>query len=77
MSNQSAIPDDGLAVERAARVLAFGLKIFGDEERARQFLNRPHTMLDNDSPLKVATESESGAVAAVNLLGRAAYSGGV
>ena len=37
----------------------------------------PHPMLDNRAPLEVALATGLGADAVINLLGRAAYSGGV
>ena len=62
---------------RVAKVFAFGLEVFGDETRVREFLDRPHPMLDDKVPLDVALATGPGADAVINLLGRAAYSGGV
>jgi putative toxin-antitoxin system antitoxin component (TIGR02293 family) len=62
---------------RIAKVFAFGLEIFGDESKVRSFLDRPHPMLDDGVPLEVALATGPGADAVINLLGRAAYSGGV
>lgn len=62
---------------RIAKVFAFGLEIFGDETRVRSFLDRPHPMLDDAVPLDVALATGPGADAVINLLGRAAYGGGV
>jgi putative toxin-antitoxin system antitoxin component (TIGR02293 family) len=62
---------------RVAKVFAFGIDVFGDEAKARRFLNRPHPMLDDRPPLEVALATGPGADAVINLLGRAAYSGGV
>ncbi|MBR1122338.1 DUF2384 domain-containing protein [Bradyrhizobium lablabi] len=62
---------------RIAKVFAFGLEIFGDEAKVRSFLDRPHPMLDDAAPLEVALATGPGADAVINLLGRAAYSGGV
>jgi len=44
--------------------------------KVRDFLGRPHMMLDNQVPMDVALATGPGADA-VNLLGRAAYGGGV
>ena len=41
------------------------------------FLDRPHPMLDDVAPLEIALATGPGADAVINLLGRAAYSGGV
>ena len=43
----------------------------------RDFLERPHPMLDDNAPLEVALATGPGADAVINLMGRAAYSGGV
>jgi len=62
---------------RIAKVFAFALEIFGDEAKVRSFLDRPHPMLDDAAPLEVALATGPGADAVINLLGRAAYGGGV
>jgi uncharacterized protein (DUF2384 family) len=43
----------------------------------RSFLDRPHPMLDDKTPLDIALATGPGADAVINVLGRAAYSGGV
>lgn len=62
---------------RIAKVFAFGLEVFRDEAKVRSFLDRPHPMLDDKVPLEIALATGLGADAVINLLGRAAYSGGV
>ena len=62
---------------RIAKVFAFGLEIFDDEAKVRSFLDRPHPMLADAVPLEVALATGPGADAVINLLGRAAYGGGV
>jgi putative toxin-antitoxin system antitoxin component (TIGR02293 family) len=62
---------------RIAKVFAFGLEVFRDEAKVRSFLDRPHPMLDERPPLEIALATGPGADAVINLLGRAAYSGGV
>ncbi|HEX9360517.1 MAG TPA: antitoxin Xre/MbcA/ParS toxin-binding domain-containing protein [Bradyrhizobium sp.] len=62
---------------RIAKVFAFGLEVFRDEAKVRSFLDRPHPMLDGKTPLEIALTTGPGADAVINLLGRAAYSGGV
>jgi putative toxin-antitoxin system antitoxin component (TIGR02293 family) len=62
---------------RIAKIFALGLEIFRDEAKVRSFLDRPHPMLDDKAPLDVALATGLGADAVINLLGRAAYSGGV
>ena len=62
---------------RVAKVFAFGIDVFRDEAKVRAFLERPHPMLDDKVPLEVALATGPGADAVINLMGRAAYSGGV
>lgn len=40
--------------ERLARVVAFTEALWSDEQQARSFLNRPHPLLGDETPLKVA-----------------------
>ena len=62
---------------RVAKVFAFGIDVFRDEAKVRSFLERPHPMLDDRAPLELALATGPGADAVINLMGRAAYSGGV
>ena len=62
---------------RVAKVFAFGIDVFRDEAKVRAFLERQHPMLDDKAPLEVALATGPGADAVINLMGRAAYSGGV
>lgn len=68
---------EGDKVARVAKVAAFAFNIFKDEDKARDFLTRPHTMLENKTPLDVALSTGAGADAVMNVLGRAAYGGAV
>ena len=69
--------EEGEKVARLARVYSMGLSVFGDETKVQQFLSRPHMLLDNKRPVDVALSTGPGAEAVINILGRAAYSGGV
>jgi putative toxin-antitoxin system antitoxin component (TIGR02293 family) len=69
--------DESDRLARIAKVFAFGIEVFGDETKVRSFLDRPHPMLDDAAPLEVALATGPGADMVINLLGRAAYSGGV
>lgn len=40
--------------ERLARVVALADALWEDEQEARRFLNRPHALLDGETPLTVA-----------------------
>jgi len=68
---------EGDKVARVAKVFAFAKNIFQDDGKVRDFLNRRHMMLENKTPIDVALSTGAGADAVVNLLGRAAYGGGV
>lgn len=61
---------------RLAKVYAFALDIYVAPEKAREFLARPHAMLDGKPPIDVALATGPGADLVINLLGRAAYGGG-
>lgn len=69
--------EEGDRLARLAKVYVFALDIYQDGSKVRDFLNRPHAMLDGKSPLDVALATGPGADAVINVLGRAAYSGGV
>ncbi|MBR0776217.1 DUF2384 domain-containing protein [Bradyrhizobium diazoefficiens] len=69
--------DESDRLARVAKVFAFGLEVFRDEAKVRDFLNRPHPMLDERIPLELALATGPGADAVINLLGRTAYGGGV
>ena len=69
--------DEGDRLARLAKVYVFALDIYHDSANVREFLNRPHAMLDGKPPLDVALATGPGADAVINLLGRVAYSGGV
>ena len=54
------------------RVLdAVGRAFHGDVARIDDFLNRPHPLLDGESPLDMATSSSAGADVVLNLVRRA------
>lgn len=59
-------------------VRRFALEIYrGDQAAVERFLNRPHLMLEDRTPLAVVLEDAGGAERVFRLLGRAAYGGGV
>lgn len=69
--------EEGDRLARLAKVYVFALDIYKDSNDVREFLNRPHAMLDGRPPLDIALETGPGADAVINLLGRIAFSGGV
>jgi putative toxin-antitoxin system antitoxin component (TIGR02293 family) len=75
-SKRPLTSEEGNRLARLAKVYGFALSIYGDEAKVREFLTRPHLMLENKAPLDVALATGPGSDAVVNLLGRAAYSGG-
>lgn len=74
-SSQRLTSEEGDRLARLAKVFSFALDIYKEPERAREFLTRPHPMLDGKPPLDVALATGPGADLVVNLLGRAAYGG--
>lgn len=68
---------EGERLARLAKVFGFATEVFGDVERARAFLGRPHPMLDGRQPLEVAISTGPGADAVINILGRARYGAAV
>ena len=69
--------EEGDRLARIAKVYAAALDIYRDSTKVRDFLRRPHMMLDNKAPIDLALATGPGADAVINLLGRAAYGGGV
>lgn len=69
--------EEGDRLARLAKVFSFALEIYKSPDKAREFLNRPHQMLDRKSPLDVALATGPGADLVINLLGAGAYGGGV
>ena len=76
-SKSSLTTEEGDRVARLGKVYEMAVSIYHDPAKAREFLTRPHAMLESRAPLDVALATGPGADAVVNLLGRAAYGGGV
>ena len=76
-ASQRLTSEEGDRLARLAKVFSFALDIYGATELAREFLGRAHPMLDGKAPLDVALATSPGADLVINLLGRAAYGGGV
>jgi len=60
-------------VVRVARVWALAVEAWGSEEKAREFLNRPHPMLDGAVPMDTVFATEVGAREVEDILGRLQY----
>ncbi|WP_245515018.1 antitoxin Xre/MbcA/ParS toxin-binding domain-containing protein [Jiella endophytica] len=69
--------EEGDRLARLAKVFSFALEVYKSPEKAREFLGRPHPMLDGKPPLDIALGTSPGADLVVNLIGRTAYGGGV
>lgn len=65
--------EEGDRLARLAKVFSFAIDIYKAPESAREFLGRPHPMLDGKAPLDVALATSPGADLVINLLGRAAF----
>lgn len=59
---------------RLARIVAFAKESIGDRANANQWMRRPNTALGGSTPLALI-ETEPGARAVENVLGRIAYGG--
>jgi len=69
--------DESDRLVRLAKVFSFGLEIYGSPEKVREFLRRPHVMLEGRTPLDLALATSPGTDLIINLLGRVAYGGAV
>ena len=61
-------------IYRLARIIALAKRYIGDEEKARRWLKSPNRALGGPSPLDLI-DTEPGARAVENVLGRIAYGG--
>lgn len=69
--------EEGDRLARLAKAFSFAIEIYKDPARARDFMTRPHAMLDGEQPIEVALATSAGTDIVVSLLGRMAYGGGV
>lgn len=60
-------------VVRLARVWAMARDVWKTDEGARDFLHRPHALLENRPPLEIVLESEFGGPRVEAILGRLKY----
>lgn len=65
--------EEGTRLARLARVWSFALDVWADEAEARDFLFRPHAMLEDKRPVDVVIQSEFGAEMVVDILGSLKY----
>lgn len=61
--------EESQRAERIARVFSFAVEVWGDEAKARDFMTKPHPMLEDRTPM-TASLNELGARAVEQILGR-------
>ena len=65
--------EEGGRLARVARVWALALEVWQAEAAARDFLFRPHPMIEDKRPIDVVIQSEFGAELIIDILGRLKY----
>ncbi len=65
--------DEGERLARLARVWSLAVDVWHDETEAREFLFRPHAMLEDRRPVDVVIQSEIGAGLVLDVLGGLKY----
>ncbi len=69
--------DEGARVARLASVWALARDVWGSDEAARDFLFRPHPMLEDRAPVDVVLANEFGRPLVEGILGRLQYGSAV
>lgn len=69
--------EESARVVRIGEIWEFAMKVWQDAEKARQWLFRPHMMLDDRCPIDVVIASEYGKPVVDGMLGRLYYGTGV
>jgi putative toxin-antitoxin system antitoxin component (TIGR02293 family) len=72
-SERRLSPEESDKVARMASLWALALDVWHSREAAQRFLGAPHPLLNGRSPSDVAVETEIGARAVEELLGRLKY----
>lgn len=65
--------EEGTRVARLARVWALALDVWKSDDEARDFLFRPHAMLEDRRPVDLAIQGEIGAELVLDVLGGLKY----
>ncbi|MBY5740721.1 antitoxin Xre-like helix-turn-helix domain-containing protein [Rhizobium leguminosarum] len=65
--------DEGIKLARLARVWGQALDVWQTEIEARDFLFRPHAMLEDKRPIDVVIQSEIGGELVLDILGSLKY----
>ena len=72
-NTQRLSADEGTRLARVARVWGFSLEVWQSEDAARDFLFRPHPMIEDRRPIDVVIQSEFGAELVIDILGSLKY----
>ena len=65
--------EEGTRLARLARVWSLAHEAWGSKEAAREFLFRPHPMIEDKRPIDVVIQNEFGSEVVVDILGRLKY----
>jgi putative toxin-antitoxin system antitoxin component (TIGR02293 family) len=60
--------EEGMRVARLARLWGLAVEVWGSEDEARDFLFRPHAMLEDRRPVDIVIQSEIGAELVLEIL---------
>ena len=66
-------PEEGTRLARVARVWNLAKDVWGNDEDARDFLFRPHSMIEDKRPVDAVIQNEFGAEMVMDILGRLKY----
>jgi putative toxin-antitoxin system antitoxin component (TIGR02293 family) len=69
--------DESGRLARLARIWSFAREVWGGEDEARDFLFRPHPLLEDRPPIELALASEMGAQLVTDIIGRLQYGSAV
>ncbi|MGL5941707.1 MAG: antitoxin Xre/MbcA/ParS toxin-binding domain-containing protein [Waterburya sp.] len=61
--------EESQKAERIARIFSFAVEVWGDEAKAREFMKKPHPMLEDRTPFETSL-NELGARQVEQILGR-------
>jgi putative toxin-antitoxin system antitoxin component (TIGR02293 family) len=73
MKSKRLSTEESNKIVRVARIWALSVETWGSEDRAREFLFKPHPMLEGALPMDSAFATEVGAREVEGILGRLRY----
>ena len=65
--------EEGTRLARVARVWSLARDVWGEDANAREFLFRPHPMIEDKRPIDMVILNEFGAEMVIDILGRLKY----